>query len=171
MSQCTTKPTMASDPREDSDQPGHLPSLITVFTVCMKKACVLRYPLSTLNPGWSESLLGAHAICCALDHIVLTEYFSPWTLEQVLFTEINPFCTVVHFSMVTALVSHISLSSLLPHTTVLSQLLSSLSIFNLANGILYWKTWIKTEIKHEIASKLSYLNLKKLRGILFICDT
>ena len=28
------------------DQPGHLPSLIRVFTVRMKKAWVLRYPLS-----------------------------------------------------------------------------------------------------------------------------
>ena len=71
--------------------------------------------------------------------------------------------------MVTALVSHISLSSLLPHTTVLSQLLSSVSIFNRANGSLL-ENLDKTEIKHEIASKLSYLNLKKLRGILFICD-
>ena len=37
---------MICAPSEDSDQPGHLPSLIRVFTVCMKKACVLSYPLS-----------------------------------------------------------------------------------------------------------------------------
>ena len=33
-------------PSEDSDQPGHLPSLIRDFAVCMKKAWVLSYPLS-----------------------------------------------------------------------------------------------------------------------------
>ena len=31
---------------EDLDQPGHLPILIRVFAVCMKKDWVLRYPLS-----------------------------------------------------------------------------------------------------------------------------
>ena len=31
---------------EDSDQPGHLPSLIRVFAVCMKNVWVLSYPLS-----------------------------------------------------------------------------------------------------------------------------
>ena len=33
-------------PSEDSAQPGHLPSLISVFAVRMKKAWVLSYPLS-----------------------------------------------------------------------------------------------------------------------------
>ena len=33
-------------PSEDSDQPGHLPSLFRVFAVRMKKPCVLSYPLS-----------------------------------------------------------------------------------------------------------------------------
>ena len=37
---------MACAPSEDPDQPGHPPSLIRVFAVCMKKAWVLRYPLS-----------------------------------------------------------------------------------------------------------------------------
>ena len=37
---------MACAPSEDSDQPGHPPSLIRVFAVCMKKAWVLSYPLS-----------------------------------------------------------------------------------------------------------------------------
>ena len=36
---------MACAPSEDSDQPGHPPSLIRVFAVRMKKACVLSYPL------------------------------------------------------------------------------------------------------------------------------
>ena len=58
-------------PSEDSDQPGHPPSLIRVFAVRMKKAWVLSYPLSTAKtlirlgrcPGWSESSPGAHPLC------------------------------------------------------------------------------------------------------------
>ena len=38
---------MACAPNEDSDQPGHPPRLISVFTDHMKKAWVLSYPLST----------------------------------------------------------------------------------------------------------------------------
>ena len=56
MSQCMTKPTkMACGPREDSDQSGHLPSLIRVFAVYLKKAWVLNYPLSAqqrLSSDW-----------------------------------------------------------------------------------------------------------------------
>ena len=37
---------MACAPSEDSDQPGHPPSLIRVFAVRMKKAWVFSYPLS-----------------------------------------------------------------------------------------------------------------------------
>ena len=58
---------MTCVPSEDSDQPGHLPSLIRVLAVHMKKAWVLSYPLSAQRrlirlggcPGWSESSLGA----------------------------------------------------------------------------------------------------------------
>ena len=58
-------------PSEDSDQPGHPPSLIWVFAVRMKKAWVLSYPLSVQRrlirlgrcPGWSESSLGAQSLC------------------------------------------------------------------------------------------------------------
>ena len=51
---------------EDSDQPGHPPSLNRVFAVRMKKAWVLSYPLSAqrrLCQVWSESLLGAQPHC------------------------------------------------------------------------------------------------------------
>ena len=41
-------------PREDSDQPGHLSSLIRVFAVCLKKAWVLSYPLSAQQRLWSD---------------------------------------------------------------------------------------------------------------------
>ena len=41
-------------PSEDSDQPGHLPSLIRVFAVRMKKAWTLTYPLSAQRRLWSD---------------------------------------------------------------------------------------------------------------------
>ena len=58
-------------PNEDSDQPGHPPSLIRIFAVRMKKSWVLSYPLHAVNAlirlggctGWSESSLGAQSLC------------------------------------------------------------------------------------------------------------
>ena len=52
----------------------HPPSLIRVFAVCMKKACVLSYPLNAewrlirlgIRPGLSESSLGAQIILLVL---------------------------------------------------------------------------------------------------------
>ena len=41
-------------PSEDSDQPGHPPSLIRVFAVRMKKAWILSYPLSAHRRLWSD---------------------------------------------------------------------------------------------------------------------
>ena len=41
-------------PSEDSDQPGHPPSLIRVFAVRMKKAWVSSYPLSAQRWLWSD---------------------------------------------------------------------------------------------------------------------
>ena len=41
-------------PKEDSDQPGHPPSLIRVFAVRMKKAWALSYPLSAQRRLWSD---------------------------------------------------------------------------------------------------------------------
>ena len=41
-------------PSEDSDQPGHPPSLIRVFAVRMKEAWVLSYPLSAQRRLWSD---------------------------------------------------------------------------------------------------------------------
>ena len=45
---------MACAPSEDSDQPGHPPSLIRAFAVCMKKAWFLSYPLSAQRRLWSD---------------------------------------------------------------------------------------------------------------------
>ena len=58
-------------PSEDSDQPGHPPSLIRDFAVHMKKACVLGYPLSALrrlSSDWADaqadlSLRWAQSFC------------------------------------------------------------------------------------------------------------
>ena len=41
-------------PSEDSDQPGHPPSLIRIFAVRMKKAWVISYPLSAQQSLWSD---------------------------------------------------------------------------------------------------------------------
>ena len=49
---------MACAPSEDSDQPGHLPSLIRVFAIRMKKALALSYPLSAqrrLCTDWADA--------------------------------------------------------------------------------------------------------------------
>ena len=45
---------MACAPSEDSDQPGHPPTLIRIFAALMKKACVLSYPLSAQRRLWSD---------------------------------------------------------------------------------------------------------------------
>ena len=65
---------MACAPSEDSDKPGHPPSLISVFAASLKKARSLSYPLSAHRglwplggcPGWSESSLDAYAILLVL---------------------------------------------------------------------------------------------------------
>ena len=75
------KPTKWHAPSEDSDQPGHPPSLIRVSAVHMKKAWFLRYLLSAQGRLWSDwadakadlSLHWAHGrycwICPAAAHI------------------------------------------------------------------------------------------------------
>ena len=77
----TSKMICASS--KDSDQPGHHPSLISVFIVCNKKPWVLSYPYSTQWRLWSDwvdaqadlSLRWAHIIllvlsCCASNALV-----------------------------------------------------------------------------------------------------
>ena len=69
---------LACAPSEDSDQPGYPPSLIRVFTVRMKKAWVLSYPLSAQRRLWSDwadaqadlSLRWAHMQFCWFCHDV-----------------------------------------------------------------------------------------------------
>ena len=65
-------------PSEDSDQPGHMPSLIRVFAVRMRKAWVLSYPLSGQRRLWSDwadaeadlSLRWGHMPFCWFCHAV-----------------------------------------------------------------------------------------------------
>ena len=65
-------------PSKDSDQPGHLPSLIRVFAVRMKKAWALSYPLSAQRRLWSDladaqadlSLPRVHRSFCLFCHEV-----------------------------------------------------------------------------------------------------
>ena len=59
-------------PSEDSDQPGHPPSLIRVFAVRMKKAWVLSYPLSAQRRLWSDwaDAQADLSLCCAHTHFV-----------------------------------------------------------------------------------------------------
>ena len=61
-------------PKEDSDQPGHLPSLITLHCALnryLRAQCFFMQTVKTLIrlgrcPGWSESLLGAQIILLGL---------------------------------------------------------------------------------------------------------
>ena len=81
----TNKTTCA--PSEDSDQPGHPPSLIRVFIVRMNKAWVFSYPLSTQRrlirlgrcPGSSESLLSTPQV------ILLVLSCTGWSVFDVCF--------------------------------------------------------------------------------------
>ena len=77
---------MACAPSEDSDQPGHPPSLIRVLAVRMKKAWVLSYPLSAQRILWSDlvdaqadlSLRWAQSFCW-LCHVAVHFFkFSDW---------------------------------------------------------------------------------------------
>ena len=79
---------MACAPSEDSDQPGHPPSLIRIFAVRMKKAWVLSYPLSThrrLRSDWvvaqaDLSLRWAHChfICFVMRRLICPLYKLQW---------------------------------------------------------------------------------------------
>ena len=76
------------EPSEDSDQPGHPPSLIRVFAVRMKKAWVLSYPLSAQRRLWSDwtdaqadlSLRLAHMSFCLFCHEAAHLWFYNWSI-------------------------------------------------------------------------------------------
>ena len=70
---------MAYAPSEDSDQPGHFPSLIRVFAVRVKQAWVLSYPLSAqadLSLHWAHS----HFVGSVMKWLIslITSLFACW---------------------------------------------------------------------------------------------
>ena len=79
-------------PSKDSDQPVHPPSLIRVFAVRMKKACVLSYPLSAQRRLWSDradaqadlSLRWAHIcfVCFVMRRLIMHVYGLPQHLDK-----------------------------------------------------------------------------------------
>ena len=75
-------------PSEDSDQPGHPPSLIRVFTVCMKKSWVLNYLLSAERRLWSDwadaqaDLHLARTWFCWFCHVVA--HLISWIVIQII---------------------------------------------------------------------------------------
>ena len=82
---------MACAPSEDSDQPGHPPSLIRVFAVHMKKAWVLSYPLSAQQSDWADALADpnlrwAHMPLCWFCHEAAQMMFGSRYLETVILT-------------------------------------------------------------------------------------
>ena len=87
---------VAYAPSEDSDQPGHPPSLIKAFAVHMKKAWILSYPLNAQRRLWSDwedaqadmSLRWAHMPFCwfyheaaHFAHVTLSLFSSSWWHE------------------------------------------------------------------------------------------
>ena len=97
-------------PSEDSDQPGHLPSLIRVFAVRMKKPRALSYPMSAQQRLWSDwadaqadlSLRWAHMsffwFCHEVAHILTTAVmyiFTPLTIDHLVQREVpGAWCTL-----------------------------------------------------------------------------
>ena len=62
---------MACSPSEDSDQPGHAPSLVRVFAVRVKKTWVLSYPLSAQRRLWSDLADAQADLCLRWAHMPL----------------------------------------------------------------------------------------------------
>ena len=112
-----TKPTKWPVRPTKTDQPGHPPSLIRVFTVRMKKHWVLSYPISAQRRLWSVwvlaqadlSLLGAKviffgfAMCRLISHFELSqsrrrEESRRSSHQQVHVEQGIPTCTVIILS-------------------------------------------------------------------------
>ena len=83
---------MACAPSEDSDQPGHTPSLTKVFAVRMKKAWVLCYPMSAERRLWSDcadaqadlSLRWTHRSFCWLCHEAAHIFSTMWFFHKAM---------------------------------------------------------------------------------------
>ena len=67
---------MICAPSEDSDQPGHPPSLIRVSAVRLKRNWVLSYPLSAQRRLWSDWVdaqahLSLHSVCLKRNWVLI----------------------------------------------------------------------------------------------------
>ena len=67
-------------PSENSDQPGHPPSLIRVFVVRMKKAWVLSYPLSAQRRLWSDWAVAQAPLSLCLAHRHFVGFVMSWLI-------------------------------------------------------------------------------------------
>ena len=76
-------------PSEDSDQPGHPPSLIRVIAVPMKKAWVLSYPLSTQQRLWSDWADAQADLSLRWVHTHFVGFVMSWLKEKLLWTRIK----------------------------------------------------------------------------------
>ena len=65
-------------PSEDSDQPGHPPSLIRVFAVRTKKPWVLSYLLSAQRRLWSDWVDAQAAVSLRQAHIHFVGFVMSW---------------------------------------------------------------------------------------------
>ena len=65
---------------EDSDQPGHPPSLIRVFAVRMKKAWVLSYPLSAQRRLWIDWVDAQADLCLRWAHTHFAGFVILWLI-------------------------------------------------------------------------------------------
>ena len=103
-----TKPTNNCAPNEDSDQPGHPPSLIRVFAARMKKPWTFTYPLSTQRRLWSDcadaqadlSLHWAHThfVVAHIPRDVARIYFSGPDLMSALLSSLLSLVVAFHGS-------------------------------------------------------------------------
>ena len=87
---------MACAPSEDSDQPGHPPSLIRVFTARMKKAWGLIYPSRAQRRLWSDWADAQADLCLCWTHSHFVGFVMRWLLLFKVLSDIQ--ITVMNIS-------------------------------------------------------------------------
>ena len=89
---------MTCAPSEDSDQPGHPPSLIRVFAVPMKKAWILSYPLSAQRRLWSDWVDAQAELSLCWAHMPLCWFFTRWLMwGWQIYVFHSPFQRLIHY--------------------------------------------------------------------------
>ena len=77
---------IACVPSEGSDQPGHLPGLIRVFAVCMKKVWVMSYPISAQQRLWSDWVIAGrtgHFVGFVMSWLKYPNNLDTWKVARV----------------------------------------------------------------------------------------